>query len=78
MEQTIVNPTFNSSLTVFAEKVQEERLARRHYLSLLKRGTEQQKKEARERLYSIESEVDSLCTGVLFNRERRPQRQWGG
>ena len=68
-----INPTFNSSLVVFAEKVLQMQLAKKKYFKLCKTGPETVKKTALDELKKIEGEVDTLICDVLYKQEgRRP------
>jgi hypothetical protein len=65
MQTETINPTFNSSLIVFAEKTRQMLQAKRNYLRVYKTAPEPVKKKALQELKQTEDEVETLIYAVL-------------
>lgn len=71
VQETLSPATFTSSLLVFAEKIQQERQARKNYFIKSKSGLMKEKEEALKELKKVENEVDVLLYGILHKPETR-------
>jgi hypothetical protein len=70
-------PTFNSSTVVLAEKVQEERLARKNYSALLKSRNVPKKNinQAYNEWKKLEGELDTLLYNVIAKPRVQNRRE---
>lgn len=65
MNQNLITPKFDSTLSVFAELVSEERLARKNYFAKCKAQRQEDKKNALQELKSAESKVDEMLHAII-------------
>lgn len=71
-----VTPQFNSSTVVLAEKIQEERLARKNYSALLKTNAPRNKiSQALQEWKKLEGELDSLLYSVIAKPRMQNARE---
>jgi hypothetical protein len=74
MNQNFITPPFNSTLVVFADLVEEERIARKNYFAKCKAGRLEEKAEALNDLRSAERKVDEALH-MIKNKPHADRRR---